>query len=135
MLATNKLSMDQRLKSLYDIFEDAAYKAYYNQLKSKFDNSKADIQDAELSSIIASETVKLENEMKNDAAQFANDFCNALKKGKLLETISDEIDGHVKSIKLMINIPALLPTIVSPMGPCTGALNISEETGAQIQIL
>lgn len=135
MLSVNKPLMDQKLNALYNVLENAAYKAYYNQLKSKFDNSKTDIQDSEISKIVASENIKLENEMKNDAAQFANDFCNALKQGKFIETISDEIDGHVKAIKLMINVPALLPTIISPMGPCTGALSITEETGAQIQIL
>ena len=53
----------------------------------------------------------------------------------ILKEVSTQIDTHVKSAQININVPALLPTIISPMGPCSGSLTINEMTGAQISIL
>ena len=131
MLSTNKPSMDNKLKKLYNVFEDAAYEAF---LKSEgYDDVDSQIDDLELQNKPNKSEIK--KKMEDTAKTFSDEFVKQLKDGKVLETISDEIDKHVKSIKLMISVPTLLPTIISPMGPCTGALTISEETGAQINLL
>ena len=155
MLSTNKTSMDNKLKKLYDVFEEAANYAFLSSSYSPLDikiakNSDEDgIYEPEAQRMINEHesTFKTETKLLNSvskkynekavetAKKFAEEFVEQLKKGKVLETISDEIDTHVKSIKLMISVPTLLPTIISPMGPCTGALTISEETGAQIKLL
>lgn len=141
MLSVNKPLMDQKLNALYNVLEKAAYDARYNEGKRDLDAADAKLNDSTFDKDIKAsiesnpEYIKREIDLKDKSNKFAADFVNALKQGKFIETISDEIDCHVKAIKLMINVPTLLPTIISPMGPCTGALSITEETGAQIQIL
>lgn len=155
MLSTNKPSMDNKLTKLYDVFEEAANYAFLSSSYSPLDikiakNSDEDgIYEPEAQKMINDheKNFKIENKLLNNisnkynekavetAKKFAEEFVKQLKKGKVLETISDEIDKHVKSIKLSISIPSLLPTIISPMGPCSGALTISEETGARINLL
>jgi len=141
MLSVNKPLMDQKLNALYNVLEKAAYDARYNEGKRDLDAADAKLNDPKFDKDIKAsiesnpDYIKREIDLKDKSNKFAADFVNALKQGKFIETISDEIDGHVKAIKLMINIPVLLPTIASPVGPCTGALSITEETGAQIQIL
>lgn len=136
MLSVNKPLMDNKLKSLYDVLENAAYDAYYEANKAEaasYSPNDDPCGNQQSESVKITETINAAVEKCAD--KFAKEFCKQLKQGKFIETISDEIDGHVKAMKLMINVPALLPTIISPMGPCTGALSITEETGAQIQIL
>jgi hypothetical protein len=127
--------MDQNLKALYNTFKDAAYEAYYEANKPTKPAPDPDDTTGNLQKQSNSAYNDLEKKVKDSANIFADEFVKKLKNGKVLETISDEIDGHVKAIKLMISVPTLLPTIISPMGPCTGALTISQETGAQIQLL
>lgn len=142
MLATNLPIMKQNLNKLLDVppvegpVYKAAYNAYYEANKAETvsyssENDPLGNQTTESAKIVAD----INNNIDKCADKFAKEFCKQLKQNGFMDTIADEIDGHVKSIKLMINIPALLPTIISPMGPCTGALSITEETGAQIQIL
>lgn len=72
------------------------------------------------------DNIKIESHEIADAVARAMNEC--------LKEISNQIDNHIKSMTLNINIPTLLPTIISPMGPCTGTLQISEATGAVITI-
>jgi hypothetical protein len=140
MLSTNKLLMDQKLTALYDsAFRQAAYNAYYNTNNKPTGSIEFDADDdpniiAQTKAKLSEGEIKREKDLKTDSNKFADEFVKQLKSAKLLETLSDEIDGHIKSMMLTINIPALLPTIISPMGPCTGTLTISEATGAQITI-
>lgn len=142
MLATNLPIMKQNLNKLLDVppvegpVYKAAYNAYYeaNKAEAASYSSEDDPlgnQTVESAKIVAD----INSNIDKCADKFAKEFCKQLKQNGFMNAIADEIDGHVKAIKLMINIPALLPTIISPMGPCTGALSITEETGAQIQIL
>lgn len=131
MLSTNKPTMDKNLKALYDVLYDAAYEGY---LKAEgYDDVDSNIDDLEIQN--KPDKSEIKGKMEDTAELFADEFVKQLKDGSFLETISDEIDTHVKAIKLMISVPTLMPTIISPMGPCTGALTISEETGAQINLL
>ena len=55
-----------------------------------------------------------------------------------LETISNEIDGHVKAVAnglIITMLPQGLATIISPMGPCTGSMIIQNGSTANIQLL
>ena len=131
MLSINKPTMDKNLKALYDVLYDAAYEGY---LKAEgYDDVDSNIDDLEIQN--KPDKSEIKGKMEDTAELFADEFVKQLKDGSFLETISDEIDTHVKAIKLMISVPTLMPTIISPMGPCTGALTISEETGAQINLL
>ena len=142
MLATNLPIMKQNLNKLLDVppvegpVYKAAYNAYYEANKAETvsyssDDDPLGNQTTESAKIVAD----INNNIDKCADKFAKEFCKQLKQNGFMNAIADEIDGHIKAMKLMINIPTLLPTIISPMGPCTGALSITEETGAQIQIL
>lgn len=112
---------------------NAAYNAYYNISKSSMSTSNVD--DEDLKPMVDAETKKCEQKMKDDAKQFANDFCKGLKDGGFMDAIADGIDSHIKAITLMITMmPQGIATVISPVGPCTGSMVISDST-AQIQIL
>lgn len=136
MLSVNKPLMKNSLNMLLlatkgNPFYDAAYNAYYESNKCEMNSVSATDDPSGISNNAALDT---NSKIKKRANDFAVEFCNTLKKGGFMDTIADEIDKHVKSMMLTINIPMLLPTIISPMGPCTGTLTISEATGAQITI-
>lgn len=141
MLATNLPIMKTNLNLLLtpskgNPFYDAAYNAYYEANKAEAASYSSDDDPLGNQTIESAKiTEDINNNIDKCAITFATEFCNKLKQNGFMDAIADEIDGHVKAIKLMINIPVLLPTITSPVGPCTGALSITEETGAQIQIL
>ena len=65
---------------------------------------------------------------------FAKAFVKSLRNSNFDDLLANEIDKHIKSMMLTITVPALLPTIISPTGPCSGSLTISEATGAKISI-
>jgi hypothetical protein len=139
MLATNIVILKQKLNKLLDtppigegVFYKAAYDAYYNVINVDIDDSN---DDSDLAAIVKERKIACEQKKKDDAKQFATDFCNGLKQGGFMNTIADEIDKHIKSAQIDIVVPILPPTIVSPMGPCTGSLTISKSAGAQITIV
>lgn len=134
MLSTNKPSMDKNLKALYDVLEDAAYEGY---LKAEgYDDVDDQIDDLELQN--KPDKGQIKKKMEDTAKTFSDEFIKQLKDGKLLETISDEIDSHVKAIAdgLMITMqPQGIATIIAPpSGPCTGSMIISSST-AQIKLM
>jgi hypothetical protein len=112
----------------------AAYKAYYDKTASRMPDS--DPADADIKADLASKGLlvsDVKRELENDAHEFASLFTDAMDE--ILKEISKQIDAHVKAASINIVVPALMPTIVSPMGPCSGSLTISETMGAQITIL
>ena len=111
----------------------AAYEAYYNKAAEKL--PKSDPDDKDLQDKLRSEGL-LVNDIKKqleDDARFCFAFCRCNER--VLKRVSTQIDAHIKSASINITIPALLPTIISPMGPCTGSLTIGEATGAIINIM
>lgn len=137
MLSTNKEILKTNLNNL--IAENtspmykAAYNAYYNMTKANMQT--IEVTDIDLQPIVEAELIKIEQKIKDDANNFANDFCKTLKDGGFMDTLADEIDNHVKAIKLLITMmPQGLATIISPMGPCSGSMVI-DDTTANIQIL
>ena len=111
---------------------EAAYNAYYSIIDVDFD---ANTEDTDLMPIVQEQKIKCEQKKKDDADKFAKAFCEGLKSGGFTDAIADEIDGHVKAIKLLITMmPQGIATIVSPAGPCTGSM-IIDDTTASIQIL
>lgn len=137
MLATNLPILKQKLNQLIKdskggAFYNAAYEAYYALVK----DAAKDIDsgsDVDLNPIIEAEKIKCDNKAKADAELFAKTFCSELKKAAVMDTIADEMDAHIKSAQIDITTP-VLPTVISPMGPCSGSLNISTMTGASITI-
>lgn len=137
MLSANKEILKTNLNNL--IAENtspmykAAYNAYYNMTKANMQT--IEVTDIDLQPIVEAELIKIEQKIKDDANNFANDFCKTLKDGGFMDTLADEIDNHVKAIKLLITMmPQGLATIISPMGPCSGSMVI-DDTTANIQIL
>lgn len=137
MLSTNKEILKTNLNNL--IAENtspmykAAYNAYYNMTKANMQT--IEVTDIDLQPIVEAELIKIEQKIKDNANNFANDFCKTLKDGGFMDTLADEIDNHVKAIKLLITMmPQGLATIISPMGPCSGSMVI-DDTTANIQIL
>lgn len=135
MLSTNKPLMDQNFKALYNVFKDAAYEAYYEANKPIKPAPDPTDTSGNLKKNSDNAYNELEKKVKESAETFSSTFVKKLKNKKLLESISDEIDTHVKSLTLMITAqPTALATIISPMGPCTGSLILSDATAA-IKIL
>lgn len=139
MLSVNLPLMKQNLNKLLDTppvgegpIYKAAYNAYYNVTSVEGFEST---DDPDLAPIIAKNKAECEQKCKKNAEDFAKEFCKGLKEGGFMTTIADEIDGHVKAIKLLITMmPQGIATIVSPAGPCTGSMVI-DDTTASIQIL
>lgn len=136
MLSTNLPLMKANLNALLTASKgnpvyDAAYNAYYESNKCT-NNIFSPEEDP---NGISNTAVKNTNEnLKKLAENFATEFCNNLKSGGFMDSIADEIDGHIKSMMLSINVPVIPPTLISPVGPVTGSLMISEMAGAQITI-
>lgn len=141
MLSANKPLMDQKFNALYDsAFRQAAYNAYYNThdkmtpLVDFGTDDPALIEQANAK--IAKNKSDFNDELIIDSNKFADEFVNQLKSAKLLETISDEIDKHIKSI--MLTITHTLTPVNSPLataaGPVTGVLLLSNSAGTQITI-
>lgn len=135
MLATNLPILKQTLNKLIDkndVVYEAAYNAYYEATKT--DLPIANITDSDLSPTAIKKKSECEKILKDKAKLFATEFCKGLKDGGFMDTIADEVDKHIKMAQIDINVPSLMPTISSPVGPCSGSLNISVSTGAQIVI-
>lgn len=136
MLSTNKPLMKSAFNSLLNDkegnpFYDAAYSAYYESNKCEINSFSADDDPSGISNNAANEiNIKLHDRAK----VFAKEFCSNLKNSGFMDSIADEIDNHIKSMMITIDVPVLLPTIISPVGPCTGSISISEVTGAKISI-
>lgn len=133
----NKL-IDGDSSIMYKAAYEAAYNAYYEATKVDIDTSGQNNSDLKL--LMEAEKTACEQKMKDDSGKFAKtfatDFCDILKKEKFMDAIADEVDGHIKAMKIMINVlPTAISTIVSPMGPCTGALIIDDPSTATIQIM
>jgi hypothetical protein len=145
MLSTNKQIMDSKFDMLSKkgsaaapdtggAIYKAAYHAYYDKTYERI-NATEDPTDEDIKADLASRGMLKQNnieKLKNEAHEFASLFADAMKE--CLDEISTQVDQHIKAAQINIVIPALTPTIVSPTGPCTGSLIISESTGAQITI-
>lgn len=139
MLSTNLPLLKQNLNKLLSVppanegpVYKAAYDAYFNVTNVEVD---AENDDNDLKATVEEAKQSIEQKVKDDAKKFATDFCNGLKDNGFMDTIADEVDGHIKSIKLLITMmPQGIATIISPMGPCSGSMVIDDST-ANIQIL
>ena len=140
MLATNKPLMDAKFDMLVkkgtalapDVggaIYKAAYHAYLDNSLKKIDSVSC--SDDDLKPLVKAETEKAKIELKNEAHDFAVFFADAMSE--ILKEISTQIDSHIKSAQIDITTP-VLPTVTSPMGPCSGTLTISKMTGANITI-
>lgn len=140
MLKTNILSLKNNLNKLLSTTEGsegpvykAAYNAYFNAINSEI-NSESNDSDAKTA--LESAKTELAQNIKDKSKQFAIDFCNGLKENNFMETIADEVDSHIKSMKIVATVlPQGLATIISPAGPCTGSLVIDDPTTATIEII
>lgn len=133
MLSTNINIMKSNLNKLLDDngpVYNAAYDAFYNTIN--IDN--VNIDDPDFAELVSSGNSKRKQQLEKDAKKFAKNFCDGLKSGGLMNSIADEIDKHIKQAMITINVPAIPPTLISPIGPVTGSLIISEATGAKITI-
>lgn len=137
MLATNLPVLKQKLNELIKdskggAFYDAAFEAYYTLIKSAAEDINIG-SDSDLIPIIQEQKLKCEKKAKEDAESFAKIFCSELKKANFMNIIADEFNNHIKSAQIDITTP-VLPTVTSPMGPCSGTLTISIANGANINI-
>lgn len=133
MLATNIIKMKENLNKLLDtpptakgVLYKAAVNAYYEANSAEpvnFDDDPCGNMTA--SSISYANDIN--SNIKDCADKFAKEFCDSLKESGFMNIIADEIDAHIKAMNLVINVP-MVSTIISPTGPCTGVLNISNET-------
>ena len=137
MLATNIVEFKSNLNKLLSTppsagpVYKAAYDAYYSI--SNFDIN-TDVDDIDIKPILEKTKQQCESKRKNDADLFAKTFCENLLKSDIMNDIADEIDKHIKSALIDISIPVIPPTLISPSGPVTGSLLISETAGANISI-
>lgn len=144
MLSVNLPLMKADLNSLLTASKgnpvyDAAYNAYYISSKHIIEQQNNSINsnissDANIDPLSKEESNNIEKNLKEISEVFATEFCDNLKSSGFMDHIADEIDNHIKSMMLSINVPVIPPTLISPVGPVTGSLMISEMSGAQITI-
>ena len=126
--ALNALLMDSKGNPVYD----AAYNAFYEANKGELNSVSADDDPNGLVNNAINEANK---RLEKLSEIFAKEFCNNLKDGKIMESIADEIDKHIKSMELMITmLPQGIATVISPVGPCSGSMVISKAT-ADVKII
>lgn len=146
MLSVNKPIMDAKFSMLSKkgtadapdtggAIYKAAYHAFfdktYDRLKKTSDPTDLDLYESlKTNNMLKDDNIK---KLKEEAHDFASFFADAMDE--ILKEISSQVDSHIKSASINISVPALLPTIISPMGPCSGSLSISESTGAIINIM
>lgn len=137
MLADNLTLFKQNLNNMLQDESGAMYKAAYSAYFEATNVTIPDSSDSDINTfVIAAAKTQCEQKIKEDAQKFAKEFCKVLKDEKFMDTIADEVDAHIKSMKILINVlPTGIATIVSPMGPCTGSLVIDDPSTASIQIL
>lgn len=140
MLSTNIVTFKNNLNKLLntnDGSEGAVYKAAYNAYFNLINiEISTESNDSDIQPMLETAKTELEQKIKDDAKQFATDFCNGLKDNNFMETIADEVDSHIKSMKIVATVlPQGLATIISPAGPCTGSLVIDDPTTATIEII
>lgn len=136
MLSVNKPLMQQTFSNMLlentGMFYKAAYDAY---MASMNDIEDAYDEDPDLNAKILEVNSEMNKLKEKKSKEFAKAFVKSLKDAGFDTTMADQIDQHVKSMQLMITmLPQGLATIISPMGPCTGAMVISDAT-ANIQLL
>lgn len=136
MLSVNKPLMQQTFSNMLlentGMFYKAAYDAY---MASMNDIEDASDEDPDLNAKILEVNSEMNKLKEKKSKEFAKAFVKSLKDTGFDTTMADQIDQHVKSMQLMITmLPQGLATIISPMGPCTGAMVISDAT-ANIQLL
>lgn len=136
MLSVNKPIMQQTFSNMLlentGMFYKAAYDAY---MASMNDIEDASDEDPDLNAKISEVNSEMNKLKDKKSKEFAKAFVTSLKDAGFDTTLADQIDQHVKSMQLMITmLPQGLATIISPMGPCTGAMVISDAT-ANIQLL
>ena len=147
MLSTNLPLMKANLNVLLTASKgnpvyDAAYNAYYKAGEKSFEDQQKNINTINTNNQAYNTNIdyssannkEIDETLKKYSDVFATEFCNNLKSGGFLDSIADEIDSHIKSMMLSINVPVIPPTLISPVGPVTGSLMISEMAGSQITI-
>ena len=136
MLSVNKPIMQQTFSNMLlentGMFYKAAYDAY---MASMSDIEDASDEDPDLNAKISEVNSEMNKLKEKKSKEFAKAFVKSLKDAGFDTTLADQIDQHVKSMQLMITmLPQGIATIISPVGPCTGAMVISDAT-ANIQLL
>lgn len=138
MLSANKPIMQQAFSNMLTKETGAFYKASYDAFITTMEGCNSDeltTDDEDLSKEIAKQKQQFEIKQKDMAKKFASAFVDALKNANFDKELADQIDNHVKSLQFVITMmPQGLATIVSPVGPCTGSMIISDAT-ANIQLV
>ena len=116
-LSAAKPIMEQNLKMDFSpLFE----KAFYEALKTQAECIEQDTRDAINAGKLGEEpNIDDQKALKKGAKKFANEL-----SGELAKIISDRIHDYVSEMMISVGPMVLLPTIISPVGPCTGSLQI-----------
>lgn len=136
MLTANKPLMKQKFASMLTDKTGMFYKAAYNALLESMGDQKPYVGDdaAIVATVNAANTVMDKLKIQK-ADAFASAFVKSLRNSGFDDLLANEIDKHVKSLSLLITLqPQGLATLISPVGPCTGSLIISDAT-ATIEVL
>ena len=120
-LSAAKPLMEQNLKSdLNSIIKDAFEKALYEALKAQSDDSDS-VDNGPTSE--ADVKNRIDKKFKNASKKFA-EVASKEMAGDIAKLISSEVHDFVKEMMITVNNAPVLPTVVSPMGPCTGTITI-----------
>jgi hypothetical protein len=121
-LEAAKPLLEQNLKNDFSkIIKDAFEKALYEAFKAQTD----DTDGLNSSGPQSEDDVKkrMDNKYKNASKKFA-EVANDNISGDLAKQITARVHDYVKEMMITVNNAPVLPTVVSPMGPCTGTLTI-----------
>lgn len=136
MLSVNKPIMQQTFSNMLQEDTGMLYKAAYDAYMASMNDVKdMSNDDPEMEFQIANANSEMNKLKDKKSKEFAKAFVNSLKESGFDTTLANQIDQHVKSIQLLITmLPQGIATLISPMGPCTGTMVISDAT-ANIQVL
>jgi hypothetical protein len=116
-LSAAKPIMENNLKSDFSpLFKAAFFEALKAQAKCIEDDTKSAVNKSKSG---GDPTKDDEKALKKAAEKFTEELSADLAK-----IIATEVHNYVKEIMITINNAPILPTVVSPMGPCTGTLTI-----------
>jgi hypothetical protein len=102
-------------------FNDILENAFYEALKSLDMGEEDEVNNMspEIRPVIIKANKKLNERHKKSAKKFAQ-----AAAGDLAKAVAEKTYDFVKEIFINVNNAPVLPTLISPTGPCTGTLTI-----------
>lgn len=102
-------------------FSSILERAFYEALKAQDsgEENESNSLSAEASSVAKKARKEMDKKFKNAAKKFSQEA-----SGDMAKAVAEKTYNFIKEMMINVNNAPVLPTIVSPTGPCTGTLTI-----------